>query len=156
MSSTWFSEKPKDDGGEPRLRRSATTLRKPGTQSRCTEMWKRRCKRKKVRSRTHMPRAMDRAFQQADSEALLSVRKLQWTGRWLGPNMRCMHHKRATWAASSQEAMKCWGLASGGNQGNRLASAATEKECWKQHWRPSGRRTKPPRPALEAQAQASA
>ena len=61
-----------------------------------------------MRSTKHMPLARDRPFQEADSEAELSVRKTTCIGMWPTGRSRFRQNNRATWASNSHVAMKGW------------------------------------------------
>ena len=64
-----------------------------------------------------MPLAMDNPFQDAESVAELSVRKVTCMGMWPTGRTEMRVQRSPSWANSSHAAMKCCGDSEAGNQG---------------------------------------
>ena len=89
--------KPNADGTAPRLNASAaTSLRKPGTKSKCTEMRTSSCSLKKLRKNRDTPRANERSLQAAACEGELSVRKTTLIGTCPGRSKTDSTQRRTT------------------------------------------------------------
>ena len=61
----------------PRLKASAASLRKPGTESKCAETRTASCRRLKARKNWHIPRASNNPFQEADWEGEVSASRVK-------------------------------------------------------------------------------
>ena len=89
--------KPNADGTAPRLNASAaTSLGKPGTKSKCTQMRKSSCSLKKLRKNRQTPRANERPLQAAACEGKLSVRKTTLIGTCRGRSKTDSTQRRTT------------------------------------------------------------